>query len=363
MAKTSKGICENCGKEFMYDPHMSKGRFCGRECRYAAHGKIIKESYTDELRAKRSEDAKKQMQDEEQIKIRREKCGVDWSKEMREKLSKARTKHVDYRKIGIEAHGTVCQRCGKDCSDDLSHLHVHHIDNYHYIDEITDNSPENLMVLCQSCHMKLHGELTRTTKQFKGQKQFELAANHILEGLKQMGFTPDVVNFQQTPKRFARAYYEIFSGCEDTQEQIDAILATTFPANGDDTMVVAKDIVCFSMCPHHLLPVEYHVCVGYIPNKDGQVLGISKLARLVDVLARRPRLQETFTQEIVDALADIGVYGAVALVEGQHMCMRMRGARAITTTITTTAVSGIFADDRSTKSEFLANVSDRLRFK
>ena len=382
MAKTSKATCENCGKEFMYDPHMSKGRFCGRECRYEAHSRIIKESYTDELRAKHSEAAKKQMSDTAQRERRSEAMKEFYANETEEhklhrveaasaaaeareprpKESYNRT-HTDYRTIGIEAHGTKCQRCGRDLSDDMEHLVVHHIDNHHYIDEITDNSPENLMVLCKSCHLKLHHEIHKQTEQFRGQYHFEQAANHILEGLKQLGFSPDVTNFKQTPKRFARAYREIFSGCEETQEQIDEILATTFPANGDDTMVVAKDIVCFSMCPHHLLPVEYHVCVGYIPNKDGQVLGISKLARLVDVLARRPRLQETFTQEIVDALADIGVYGAVALVEGQHMCMRMRGARAITTTITTTAVSGIFADDRSTKSEFLANVSDRLRFK
>lgn len=128
-------------------------------------------------------------------------------------------------------------------------------------------------------------------------------------------------------------------------------------------MVVAKDITCFSMCPHHLLPVEYHVCVGYIPNKSGNVLGISKLSRLVTLFAKRLALQEAFTQEIVDCLEDIGVYGAIALAEGQHTCMRMRGSKSLDSTITTTAVSGIFADDRSTKSEFFELVKDRMRFR
>lgn len=378
-----RSICEYCGKEFEYYPSMSKGRFCSRDCRYAAHSTIIKESYTDELREKRSEAAKRQMEDPEQIQTRKEKCGKrgeDMTPEEHEKRSKAATecmnrpevkdklsqanrKSVDYRRIAIEAHGTCCQRCGKDLSDDLSKLQVHHIDGDHYIDEITDNSSSNLMVLCGRCHQKLHWEMRRQLDRFKGQYHFEQAANEILLGLKQMGFEPDYENFHNTPKRFARAYQEIFEGVVDTQEQIDEILATTFPANGDDTMVIAKDITCFSMCPHHLLPVEYHVCVGYIPNKTGQVLGISKLSRLVTVLSKRPDLQEAFTQSIVNCLDDIGVYGSMALVEGQHMCMRMRGAKALNSTITTTAVSGIFADDRSTKSEFMSLISDRMRFR
>lgn len=378
-----KSTCEQCGKEFKYYPDISKGRFCSRDCRYQAHSRIIAESYNADLKLKRSEDAKKQMSDPAQIAVRKAKCGkkvenmseeeraarsaaateVMSRPEVKSKLSDAARRNVDYRAIAIEAHGTCCQRCGKELKDDVSKIIVHHIDGDHYIDEITDNSPENLMVLCNSCHQKLHWEIRQQADRFKGQYHFEQAANEILLGLKQMGFTPDYSNFHNTPRRFARAYYEIFEGVVETQEQIDEILSTTFPANGDDTMVVAKDVTCFSMCPHHLLPVEYHVCVGYIPNKSGSVLGISKLSRLVTLLAKRPALQETFTQEIVNCLEDIGVYGAIALVEGQHMCMRMRGSKSLDSTIITTAVSGIFADDRSTKSEFLELVKDRMRFR
>lgn len=219
------------------------------------------------------------------------------------------------------------------------------------------------VTLCDDCFNKYVGVLTDTTNEFTGMKNFEIAAKHILMGLHDMGFETDEANFKDTPKRFARAYCEIFSGCKDTDKQVNQILSTSFPSMGSENMVVAKDIVCFSACPHHLLPVEYHVCVGYIPDKDGSVLGISKLARLVNVLAKRPALQETFTQEICDYLDSIGSKGSIALVEGQHMCMRMRGAKATNTTITTTSLSGYFKDSDTTKQEFLTNVADRLKFR
>lgn len=381
MATRLPAVCECCGKDFTYDPAVSKGRFCSRDCRYKCHSQIIKESYTDELRAERSAAATKQMQDPEQIKVRQEKCnGGEFTPERIAQMSEAtkkqmedpmarenlRQKHMDgpnYRKTAIDAYGCKCQRCGKDMSDDLGELVVHHKDRDNYLPELTDNSPENLMVLCKSCHTKLHLEMRNCADRFTGQYHFELAALEILKGLKQMGFVPDYENFHSTPKRFARAYFEIFEGCQDTEQKIQNILSTSFPAEENTGMVVAKDIVCFSMCPHHLLPVEYHVCVAYIPNKDGRVLGISKLARLVEVLAKRPALQEAFTQEIVDHLAAIGIYGAAALVEGQHMCMRMRGVKSTNSTITTTAVSGVFADDNSTKQEFLDLIKDRLKFR
>lgn len=257
----------------------------------------------------------------------------------------------------FESQGCRCQRCGKDLSFDLSEV------NIKLVDEYKPHDVNNLMLLCNDCTIKYDRERLHQIKRFRGDSHFKKAAEEILEGIKEMGFEEDSYNFGNTPNRFSRAYQEIFEGCDNLQAQVEDILSTTFPANGDDTMVVAKDITVFSMCPHHLLPVEYHVCVGYIPNRNGKVLGISKLTRLVEVLAKRPVLQETFTNEIVNCLTDIGVYGAIALVEGQHMCMRMRGAKALNSTITTTAVSGIFSDDRSSKSEFLSVIQDRMRFK
>lgn len=239
-----------------------------------------------------------------------------------------------------------CKRCGK--SDGITQFLI----------------GENCSTyLCEDCFEKYMSELESSTEKFTGNKYFEKAAKYIIMGLNDMGFETDYDNFHDTPKRFARAYSEIFSGCVNTQQQVKQILSTSFPSQGSENMVIAKDIVCFSACPHHLLPVEYHVCVGYIPSKDGSVLGISKLSRLVEVLAKRPALQETFTQEIVNALDSIGCEGSIALVEGQHMCMRMRGAKATNASITTTSVSGYFKDNDSTKQEFLNNVSDRLKFR
>lgn len=242
--------------------------------------------------------------------------------------------------------GFTCQRCGTTSTDVHKYL-------------VGDEG----LYLCDKCYEKYTSMIVDDTHQFTGMEQFELAAKHIIMGLHDMGFETDEANFKDTPKRFARAYCEIFSGCKDTKEQVRQILSTSFPSQGSENMVIAKDIVCFSACPHHLLPVEYHVCVGYIPSKDGSVLGISKLARLVNVLAKRPALQETFTQEICDALDSVGSMGSIALVEGQHMCMRMRGAKATNTSITTTSVSGYFKDNPTTKQEFLNNVSDRLKFR
>lgn len=207
--------------------------------------------------------------------------------------------------------------------------------------------------LCTSCKEKLLEQQERMLDQFTGIQEFTDAAISILKGLERMGCYVDSENFGDTPYRFARAYYEIFSGCVNAGQQIQTVLSTSFPAEGRDDMIVAKDIICFSMCPHHLLPVEYHVSVGYIPTKEGRVLGISKLARLVKILAKRPVLQEEFTHEIVNCLDQIKVQGAIACVEGHHMCMRMRGAEARESCIKTTAITGLFQEDTGAKAEFL----------
>lgn len=242
-----------------------------------------------------------------------------------------------------------CDRCGLNF-DDTNEVGTYNISG-------------KRIHLCNSCFKKLNNQLGDMVNEFTGIDNFEIAAKHILMGLHDMGFPTDDANFKDTPKRFARAYCEIFSGCKDTDKQVKDILSTSFPSQGSENMVIAKDIVCFSACPHHLLPVEYHVCCGYIPNKNGNVLGISKLSRLVTVLAKRPALQETFTQEIVDNLDSIGCEGSIAVVEGQHMCMRMRGAKSTNTSITTTSLSGYFLDNPSTKQEFMNSISDRMKFR
>lgn len=348
----SKSICLKCGKEFEYDPHQSAGKYCSLKCRYADHSNIIKNSYTKELKEKHRLAAIKQMQDPEQRKIRSiKRKGIKMSEEQKEKLSKKKQKYVNYRKIAFEAHGMKCQRCGKELTP--KEAAVHHINGEHYVDDITDNSPNNLMVLCNHCHLKIHNKMNTLAKNFTGLKQFEQAANLILKGLNNMGMKLDIENFGGTPKRFARAYFEIFEGIYKQEEQIAEVLSTAFPSEGHNDMVIAKNIICYSMCPHHLLPVEYTVNIGYIPSPDGKVLGISKLARLATILAKKPALQESYTEQICNALQTIKPKGVVVSVQGRHMCMRMRGIQARESSIITSAVRGAF-EDFNTRQEFLS---------
>lgn len=147
-------------------------------------------------------------------------------------------------------------------------------------------------------------------------------------------------NFIETPKRFAKAYGEIFSGLGHTKEDIEKIFKTCFPTNYKG-MVFEKNITVFSMCPHHFLPVRYEVAVGYIP--DGCGVGLSKLVRIIELLAKRPALQETFTQEIVELIEKhMHTQGAICMVRGEHYCMQMRGVKQKDVSTTTSAANGCF---------------------
>lgn len=126
----------------------------------------------------------------------------------------------------------------------------------------------------------------------------------------------------ETPSRIARMYEEIFSGVDESAEEL---LSKRFREENTD-MVLEKDIVFYSMCEHHLLPFFGKVHVAYIP--DGEVVGLSKLARTVDVFAKRPQLQERMTNQIADAIMQqLGAKGAMVMVEAEHMCMTMRGIK------------------------------------
>jgi len=147
-------------------------------------------------------------------------------------------------------------------------------------------------------------------------------------------------NFKDTPDRVARAYKEIFSGLGHTKEDIDNIFKACFPTDYSG-MVMEKNIVVFSMCPHHFLPVRYEVSVGYIP--DGCGIGLSKLVRIIELLAKRPGLQESFTQDIVDLMEKhMGTKGAICKVVGAHYCMQMRGVKQKDVVTTTSAAKGVF---------------------
>ncbi|MGK5110617.1 GTP cyclohydrolase I FolE [Geodermatophilus sp. CPCC 205506] len=184
----------------------------------------------------------------------------------------------------------------------------------------------------------------------------ERAAAAVRELLIAVGEDPDRPGLQDTPRRVARAYAETFAGL--WQDPAD-ILATTFDEDHDE-MVLVKDIPMYSTCEHHLVPFHGVAHIGYIPGDDGKVTGLSKLARLVEVYARRPQVQERMTSQIADALADVlKPRGALVVIEAEHLCMAMRGIRKPGSTTVTSAVRGIFRDNPATRSEAMSLVLGR----
>ncbi|KSU65170.1 MULTISPECIES: GTP cyclohydrolase I FolE [Micrococcaceae] len=166
------------------------------------------------------------------------------------------------------------------------------------------------------------------------QPRIAAAVREILEAI---GEDPDRDGLQDTPKRVAKAYAEFFAGLhQDAAEH----LSTTFDIEHDE-MVLVKDIPFYSTCEHHLVPFYGSAHIGYIPGKGGKVTGLSKLARLVEVYARRPQVQERLTTQIVDSLVEhLNPAGAIVVIECEHMCMSMRGVQKPGAKTVTSAVRG-----------------------
>ena len=159
----------------------------------------------------------------------------------------------------------------------------------------------------------------------------------VRELLIAVGEDPDREGMSDTPSRVARAYAELLSGMRLSAEDV---LTTTFDA-GHEEMILVRDIELWSMCEHHLVPFTGVAHVGYIPNVDGRITGLSKLARLVDVYAKRPQVQERLTTQIADALMRIlEARGAIVVIEAEHLCMTMRGVRKPGSKTVTSAVRG-----------------------
>ena len=185
------------------------------------------------------------------------------------------------------------------------------------------------------------------------QGRVEKAVREILEAI---GEDPDRDGLVRTPERVAAMYGEVFAGID--QEPSD-VLTVTFEANHDE-MVMVKDIPTQSLCEHHLVPWMGVAHVAYIPNADGRITGLSKLARLVDVYARRPQVQERLTTQVADALEEhLEPRGVLVVVEAEHLCMSMRGVRKPGTTTVTSAVRGLFRDDQRTRAEAMAFIHGR----
>jgi GTP cyclohydrolase I len=176
----------------------------------------------------------------------------------------------------------------------------------------------------------------------------------VRELLLAVGEDPDREGLRATPGRVARAYGELFSGMRLTPADV---LTTTFDI-GHDELVLVKDIEVWSHCEHHLLPFTGVAHVGYIPNADGRITGLSKLARLVDVFARRPQVQERLTTQVADSLMDIlKPRGVIAVFECEHLCMTMRGVRKPGARTVTSAVRGQLRDP-ATRAEAMSLILD-----
>ncbi len=172
----------------------------------------------------------------------------------------------------------------------------------------------------------------------------------VRELLIAVGEDPDREGLLDTPARVARAYQELLVGMRMRPEEV---LTTTFDI-GHDEMILVKDIELWSMCEHHLVPFTGVAHIGYIPNEDGRITGLSKLARLVDLYARRPQVQERLTTQIAEALmAILQARGAIVVVEAEHLCMTMRGVRKPGSKTVTSAVRGSM-HNAATRSEAMS---------
>ena len=180
------------------------------------------------------------------------------------------------------------------------------------------------------------------------------AVREILIGI---GENPDRNGLRDTPQRVARAYAEMFAGLR--QDPAD-VLATTFDL-GHDELVLVKAIEVWSSCEHHLVPFTGVAHVGYIPAESGKITGLSKLARLVDVYAKRPQVQERLTTQVADSLMEIlEARGVIVVIEAEHLCMTMRGVRKPGAKTITSAIRGIM-HNAATRSEAMSLIMHGTR--
>jgi GTP cyclohydrolase I len=172
----------------------------------------------------------------------------------------------------------------------------------------------------------------------------------VRELLLAIGEDPDRRGLEETPARVARSYEEMFAGLYTDP---DAVLDTTFDEQHEE-LVLVKEIPLYSTCEHHLVAFHGVAHVGYIPGPDGRVTGLSKIARLVDLYAKRPQVQERLTTQIADALMrKLDPRGAIVVIEAEHLCMSMRGVRKAGVITTTSAVRGQFKSNSASRSEAL----------
>lgn len=300
-----------------------------------APSEAVKNSYDEDLREVRSNDAKQQFEDDEQREIRRKaKEGTSLSEDAKKEISEDNEGSgiSKYREKAFTEYGRECMHCGKSGEEEKEEvgreLSVHHKNGNRY-----DNRIENLAVLCSSCHTELHNEKKKSADYFTGQGSIASAAANILNALDVDQSHPD---YRNTPNRVARSYRETCQRCfEDDEAKIDDILGTTFPSDHDN-FVIIDNIEAYSLCPHHLKDIEYTVHFGYIP--DEEVIGLSKIPRLVKYVAKKPLIQEQYTEVLTNRFMEaLDPKACMVVVKGDHACMTTRGIKSNGKTITSAA--------------------------
>lgn len=182
------------------------------------------------------------------------------------------------------------------------------------------------------------------------------AERAVRELLIAVGEDPEREGLRRTPARVARMFGELFSGL---REDAARHLTIRFEASHQE-LVMVRDIELFSVCEHHLVPFLGRAHVAYVPGSDGRITGLSKLARLVDTLARRPQLQERLTSQIADTISKVlQPAGVLVVIEAEHLCMSMRGVRKSGSVTVTSAVRGIFESNQATRAEAMSLVTER----
>jgi len=333
-------ICKECKKEFTKDVSLrfvdfNNTKYCSMIC-YNRNKKGIKQGNRVPRIKKKCTNCKREMVIERWDK-KRQFCNKDCKKK-----HEFNTSVIHKKDRILRGKGGICERCGIKTDK----LHLHHI-KYEYEGSGRENI-SNYMGLCSPCHRKLHHTLSKQEKSFVGHRQIQRAVIEILTALR---VPLDDENFRNTPQRVSRMFSEMTEGLF-AQEEIDNILQTKFPTTYSG-MVLSKNIVVWSMCPHHLLPVRYNINVGIIFKDD--CIGLSKIPRLVKLLAKRPVLQETLTSDIVDMISNkLDANGVICTISGLHTCMQARGVEVKDTSVITSAVRGCFeTNDANCKEEFM----------
>ncbi|MFN9988465.1 MAG: GTP cyclohydrolase I FolE [Pirellula sp.] len=228
------------------------------------------------------------------------------------------------------------------------------------ITDQTQNRVDEMTAESASTHRSAGSSRKSKNVQSKSNQKFNVDRERIERAVREIliavGEDPDREGLLETPARVARMYSEVFSGLH-TDPRIH--LKRVFTENYDE-IVLVRDIEFHSMCEHHLLPFSGRAHVGYLPN--GKVVGLSKLARVVDEVARRPQVQERMTETIANMIEqDLGARGVAVMIESTHSCMTMRGIRKAGASCTTSAMRGVFRENLSSRAEILGLIMNRSR--